>query len=99
MRHSTSPPCGNLVDGLPHDCHTETIAKLARLGPAKNGTTLENFIELTMFCIMFEEKNSGFLIQNILKINIDVLNHIKGNATARSMISRIFWKFGKVQNF
>ena len=22
-RHSTSPPCGNLVDGLPHDCHTE----------------------------------------------------------------------------
>ena len=20
-RHSTSPPCGNLVDGLPHDCH------------------------------------------------------------------------------
>ena len=18
--HSTSPPCGNLVDGLPHDC-------------------------------------------------------------------------------
>ena len=40
-RHSTSPPCGNLVDGLPHDCHnTETIAKLARLGPAKNDTTL-----------------------------------------------------------
>ena len=47
--HSTSPPCGNLVDGLPHDCYTKTIAKLARLGPAKNGTTLENFIELSMF--------------------------------------------------
>ena len=42
-RHSTSPPCGNLVDGLLHDCHTETIAKLARLGPAKNGTTLTKF--------------------------------------------------------
>ena len=55
-RHSTSPPCGNLVDGLPHACHTETIAKLARLGPAKNGATLENFIELTMFYIMIEEK-------------------------------------------
>ena len=48
-RHSTSPPCGNLVDGLPHDCHTKTIAKLARLGPAKNDATLENFIELSMF--------------------------------------------------
>ena len=38
-RHSTSLPCGNLVDGLPHDFHTETIAKLARLGPAKNDDT------------------------------------------------------------
>ena len=48
-RHSTSPPRGNLVDGLPHDCHMKTIAKPARLGSAKNGTTLENFIELSMF--------------------------------------------------
>ena len=32
--------------------NTETIAKLARLGPAKNDTTLKNFIELTMFCSM-----------------------------------------------
>ena len=38
-RHSTSPPCGNLVDGLPHDCHTETVAKPARLGPAQNDET------------------------------------------------------------
>ena len=43
-RHSTSPPCGNLGDGLPHDCHnTETIAKLARLGPAKNGELVTKF--------------------------------------------------------
>ena len=42
-RHSTSPPCGNLVDGLPHDCHTEKIAKLTRLGPAKNGELVTVF--------------------------------------------------------
>ena len=42
-RHSTSPPCGNQVDGLPPARHTETVAKPARLGPAKNGTTFENF--------------------------------------------------------
>ena len=30
-------PCGNLVDGLPHDCHMETIAKPTRPGPAQNG--------------------------------------------------------------
>ena len=33
--HSTSSPCGNLVDSFPHDCHTEAIAELARLGPRK----------------------------------------------------------------
>ena len=36
---STRPPCGNLVDGLPHVCHTETMTKLARLEPAENDTT------------------------------------------------------------
>ena len=36
---------------------TETIAKLARLGPAENGEPMENFIELTMFYIMIEEKS------------------------------------------
>ena len=34
--HSTSPPCGNLVDGLPHDCHTKTVAKPARPSAAEN---------------------------------------------------------------
>ena len=42
-RHSTSPPCGNLVDGLPHDCHMKTIAKLARLGPAENDELVTKF--------------------------------------------------------
>ena len=51
-RHSTSPPCGNLVDGLPHDCHTETVAKPGRLGPAQNGKLMEFFIEFTLFCII-----------------------------------------------
>ena len=32
-RRSTSPPCGNLVDGLPHDCHTEKVANWARVEP------------------------------------------------------------------
>ena len=34
MRHSTSPPCGNQVDGLPHDVHN-TGAALASWGPKK----------------------------------------------------------------
>ena len=40
---STSPSGGNQVDGLPPaSSNTETVAKPARLGPAKNGTTFEN---------------------------------------------------------
>ena len=38
--YSTSPPSGNQVDGLPLVCHTKTVAKPGRLGPAKNDTTL-----------------------------------------------------------
>ena len=49
VKHSTSPPCGNLVDGLPHDCHTETVAKPGRLGPAQNDELRENLVELSMF--------------------------------------------------
>ena len=51
-KRSTSPPCGNLVDGLPRDCHTKTIAKPARVGPAENGKLMENFFELSRFCSM-----------------------------------------------
>ena len=56
-RQSTSPPCGNLVDGLPHDCHTETVAKPGRLGPAQNDEPMQNFVELTLFCIIPEKKS------------------------------------------
>ena len=55
-RHFTSAPCGNLVDGLPHACHTETMAKPGRLGPAQNDEPMQNFVEITMFCMMIGEK-------------------------------------------
>ena len=45
-RHSTSPPCGNLVDDLPHACHTETVAKPDRLGPAQNGEPMQHFVRV-----------------------------------------------------
>ena len=54
---STSPPCGNLVDGLPHDFHTKTVAKPGRLGPAQKGKLMDFLNELSMFCIIFEKKN------------------------------------------
>ena len=56
-RHSTSPPCGNLVDGLPHACHGETMAKPGRLRPAQNDEPMETFVEIIMFYIIFEKKS------------------------------------------
>ena len=64
IRHSTSPPCGNLVDGLPHDCHnTKTVAKPDRLGPAQNGKLMPKNIELSMFCSMTCKKTQRKLCQ------------------------------------
>ena len=57
-RHSTSSPCGNLVHVLPHNCHTETMAKPTRLWPGENDNLMDFFRELAMFCIMLEEKSS-----------------------------------------
>ena len=37
---------------------TETVAKPGRLGPAQNDKPMRNFIELTMFCIISEDKSS-----------------------------------------
>ena len=56
--YSTSPPSGNQVDGSPLDWHTETLAKPGRLGPAQNDKPMRNFIELAVFCIISEVKNS-----------------------------------------
>ena len=67
-RNSTSPPCGDSVDGLPHDCHTETVIKPGRLRRAQNDKLMENFVELTMFFSMIDKKTLGFLVRNILKI-------------------------------
>ena len=50
-------PGGNPVDGLPPARHTETVAQPGRLGPAQNGEPMQNFIELTMFCIAIEKKS------------------------------------------
>ena len=37
MGQSTSPPSGNLVDGLPLDCSTRAVVYEIKMGAAKNG--------------------------------------------------------------
>ena len=40
-------------------CHTETVAKPGRLGPAQNGEPMRNFVELSMFWCMTLRKVHG----------------------------------------
>ena len=63
-RHSTSPPCGNLVDGLPHDCHTEPRS----IGSARHPRTSVNFVVAFAFLINFYIMVTSFVLL-ILKIS------------------------------
>ena len=96
-RHSTSPPCGNLVDGLPHDCHTETIAKLASLGPAKNGTTPPEFGRVDNILEDEFQENRQNIFERMSKINMDVIKCRKCNARARLMGFQIFENFQRMR--
>ena len=98
-RHSTSPSCGNLVDGLPHDCHTETVAKPGRLGPAQNDEPMQNFIELSMFWWWPWIKPKEKFVERILKINRNMIKCKKDNTRARLMGFQISGKIDKIENY
>ena len=85
-RHSTSPPCGNLVDGLPHDCHRETVAKPGRLGPAQNGKPMQKMSSYQGFNRCNVSRGKENLVKGMLKVNRDVIKYGKRNATTRLMI-------------
>ena len=60
-RHSTSPPCGNLVDGLPHDCHSEPRS----IGSARHPRTSVNFVIAFLFLIKFYIMVTSFVLLNL----------------------------------
>ena len=56
-RHSTSPPCGNLVDGLPHDCHTEPWWIGVTLAPRR----FMIMVDIFMFLVTFHIRSYWFV--------------------------------------
>ena len=97
--HSTSPPCGNLVDGLPHDCYTETVAKPARLGSAQNDELPPQNDRVDKVLLDDMKKCKENLVERMLKINMDVIKYRKRNDTTRLMIYQNFGQFRKYGNF
>ena len=69
MRHSTSRPCGNLVDGLPHDCHTEPRS----IGWARHPRTSVNFVVAFVFLINLYVMVTSFVL---LTLNISYWSFI-----------------------
>ena len=69
-RHSTSPPCGNLVDGLPHDCHNIYYLNVTKLVTTikkifKNIKPTTKFTDLLEFLLTGSFSNLYFQLQNI----------------------------------
>ena len=56
-RHSTNPPCGNLVDGLPHDCYT----KPRWIGPSLDPRRFVILVDIFMFLVIFYIRSSWFV--------------------------------------
>ena len=56
-RHSASPPCGNLVDGLPRDCHTEP----RWIGPSLDPRRSVIFVDIFMFLVIFHIRSYWFV--------------------------------------
>ena len=58
----------------------ETVAKPARLGPAKNDAEHEKLVELSMFYI-HEEKCTEKVAERMLKINMELIKYKNANVT------------------
>ena len=78
---------------------TETIAKLARLGPAKNGTTLKKIIELTTFCIMIKEKSPRISCPEYIEDLDKCIKMQKRQCHEQIHDISKFWKIRKKENF
>ena len=79
-RHSTSPPCGNLVDGLPHDCHTKTIAKRARLGPRTPVLSTMKMLFWRKLSSISSLESDMIVLDNVSKLWIELIKWRNDNA-------------------
>ena len=83
-RHSTSPPCGNLVDGLPHDCHTKTIAKRARVEPRTQVHVTMKKLFWNIISSISARLSDMILSDYILKILIELIKSMTDMCFANS---------------
>ena len=87
-----SHPCGNLVDGLPHDCHTETVAKRARVGPRTPVVlTLQKLFRMEISCTG-ARLSDMIVLDDVLKIWIELIKWRNGNAMKKFYRLRTFQK-------
>ena len=106
-RHSTSPPCGNLVDGLPHDCHILPSRRVIRkqwlsradLGPHKMRNQCKLLSSYQGFARWPSRKPAENLVEGMFKINLDMIKYKICNATTKPLIFQQIRKFRKNDKF
>ena len=91
-----SLPCGNLVDGLPHGCHTETIAKQARGAPRTQIVLTMTKSFLTIISSTSVLGGPIIVSDNILKIRIEPRTKQQFNKMKK--LYRL-WRFEQVDIF
>ena len=96
-RHSTSPPCRNLVDSLPRDCHTKTIVQRARLKPR---TRVEMTMKLLFWIRISPISRLGsaiIVLDNVSKIQIELIKQRNDNVTKKVLQVLEISKISKIQ--
>ena len=96
---STSYPSGNQVDGSPLVAIRKQWLSRADLGPHKMMNQRENLASYRCFARWHDKKCLGFVVERMLKININVIICKKANASAGSMRSQISRNFEKMRIF
>jgi hypothetical protein len=101
-RHSTSPPCGNLVDGLPHDCHTEPRWIGPSLDPRRFMILVDIFMFLVIFCIMsywFVTFRSFILYWSLILCEYQLSSSTKPSFSTPGRVHQNVEKMMKISNF
>ena len=79
--------------------NTETLAKPGRLGPAQNNKPMRNLSSYQGFARWHDEKCTGFVVERISKINMDMIKARERNEKHRFYEVPDFQKFRKKGNF
>ena len=87
-----SPPCGNLVDGLPHACYTKTVAKRPRAEPRTQMHMTMKMMFLIIISSISVRGSDMIVLDNVIKIWIELIKLRNDNVMEKFYRGRVVSK-------